>query len=80
MANKKKKISFEDSLDDTDFGLIISAKGELKGMYIPDQMNEMDYMPKKLCKSRRCVWYGYCNRFGNYTLMRRERKRNSRIY
>ena len=48
MANKKKKISFEDSLDDTDFGLIISAKGELKGMYIPDQMNEMDYMPQEI--------------------------------
>ena len=58
MANKKKKISFEDSLDDTDFGLIISAKGELKGMYIPDQMNEMDYMPRKLCKSSKTymVW------------------------
>ena len=48
MANKKKKISFEDSLDDTDFGLIISAKGELKGMYIPYQMNEMDYMPQEI--------------------------------
>ena len=48
MANKKKKISFEDSLEDTDFGLIISAKGELKGMYIPDQMNEMDYMPQEI--------------------------------
>lgn len=48
MANTKKKISFEDSLDDTDFGLIISAKGELKGMYIPDQMNEMDYMPQEI--------------------------------
>ena len=48
MANKKKKISFEDSLDDTDFGLIISAKGQLKGMYIPDQMNEMDYMPQEI--------------------------------
>ena len=32
----KKKISFEDSLEDTDFGLIISSKGELKGMYMPD--------------------------------------------
>ena len=44
----KKKISFEDSLEDTDFGLIISAKGELKGMYIPEQMEEIDYVPAEI--------------------------------
>ena len=44
----KKKISFEDSLDDTDFGLIISADGQLKGMYMPEQMEEIDYVPEKI--------------------------------
>ena len=44
----RKKISFEESLEDTDFGLIISAKGELKGMYIPEQMEEMDYVPAEI--------------------------------
>tara|TARA_Y100001954_G_C15267579_1_gene340463 strand:- start:18 stop:218 length:201 start_codon:yes stop_codon:yes gene_type:complete len=46
----KKKISFEDSLEDTDFGLIISAKGELKGMYVPEQMEEIDYVPAEIMK------------------------------
>ena len=44
----KKKISFEDSLDETDFGLIISADGQLKGMYMPEQMEEIDYVPEKI--------------------------------
>ena len=44
----KKKISFEDSLEDTDFGLIISADGQLKGMYMPEQMEEIDYVPEKI--------------------------------
>ena len=46
----KKKISFEDSLEDTDFGLIISAKGELKGMYVQDKMEDMDYVPQEIMK------------------------------
>ena len=44
----KKKISFEDSLDDTDFGLIISSKGELKGMYMPEGADEVDYVPEEI--------------------------------
>ena len=44
----KKKISFEDSLDETDFGLIISADGQLKGMYMPELMEEIDYVPEKI--------------------------------
>ena len=44
----KKKISFEDSLEDTDFGLIISAKGELKGMYMPAGAEEVDYVPQEI--------------------------------
>ena len=44
----KKKISFEDSLEDTDYGLIISADGQLKGMFMPEQREEVDYVPKKI--------------------------------
>ena len=44
----KKKLSFEDSLEDTDFGLIISAKGELKGMYMPEVAEEVDYVPQEI--------------------------------
>ena len=46
----KKKISFEDSLDDTDFGLIIRSKGELKGMYMPDGAEEVDYVPEEIVR------------------------------
>lgn len=44
----KKKVSFEDSLEDTDFGLIISSKGELKGMYMPEGKDELDYVPEEI--------------------------------
>ena len=44
----KKKVSFEDSLDDTDFGLIISSKGELKGMYMPDGAEDVDFVPEEI--------------------------------
>ena len=44
----KKKISFEDSLEDTDFGLIISSKGELKGMYMPDGAEDVDFVPEEI--------------------------------
>ena len=44
----KKKISFEDSLEDTDYGLIISADGQLKGMFMPEQREEVDYVPEKI--------------------------------
>ena len=44
----KKKLSFEDSLEDTDFGLIISSKGELKGMYMPAGAEEVDFVPEEI--------------------------------
>ena len=44
----KKKISFEESLEDTDFGLIIGSKGELKGMYMPAGAEEVDYVPQEI--------------------------------
>ena len=46
----KKKVSFEDSLDDTDFGLIISSKGELKGMYMPEGADEeqIGFVPEEI--------------------------------
>jgi len=44
----KKKLSFEDSLEDTDFGLIISSKGELKGMYMPEGADEVEYVPEEI--------------------------------
>ena len=45
----KKKISFEDSLEDTDYGLIIGAEGELKGLFIPDSEEE-EQIPVEIYK------------------------------
>mgnify|MGYP000639811535 CR=1 FL=1 len=35
-------IEFEDALEDDDWGLIISASGELKGLFIPEGKEEED--------------------------------------
>ncbi len=37
-----KKITFEESLEDSDWGLIIDSKGNLKGLFIPDGSDEDD--------------------------------------
>lgn len=51
----KKKISFEDSLEDTDYGLIIGAGGELKGLFIPESEDE-DYIPPEIYKILKDVY------------------------
>ena len=46
-------ITFEESLEDDDWGLIISNKGELKGLFIPEGKEE-DLVPEvivSLCKT-----------------------------
>ena len=37
-----EKVTFEDSLGDEDWGLIISKDGKLKGLFIPDGKDEDD--------------------------------------
>jgi len=37
-----KKVTFEDALEDTDWGLIIDNKGRLKGLFVPDGCDEDD--------------------------------------
>ena len=37
-----KKITFEESLGENDWGLIIDSKGRLKGLFIPEGSNEDD--------------------------------------
>lgn len=36
----KKTTTFDNALDEDDFGLIISSKGELKGLWIPEGKDE----------------------------------------
>ena len=37
-----KKVTFEESLDTTDWGLIVDKDGTLKGLFIPDGADEND--------------------------------------
>ena len=51
-----KKITFEESLDDDDWGLIIDKNGRLKGLFIPNGSDE-DEVPDSIIQL--C-----CNQFG----------------
>ena len=47
-----EKITFEQSLEEDDWGIIIGKNGELKGMFIPEGAEETD-VPEvivKMCK------------------------------
>lgn len=45
------KITFEESLEEDDWGIIIGKNGELKGMFIPEGEKETDVPPVivKMC-------------------------------
>ena len=51
-----KRITFEESLEASDWGLIIDSKGNLKGLFIPDGSTEDD-VPENIIQL--C-----CNQFG----------------
>ena len=45
----KKKVSFEDALGNDDFGLIIDKDCNLKGLYVPDNVDdELDFVPDSI--------------------------------
>ena len=43
-----KKIDFESSLTEDDYGLIIGNDGDLKGMFVPDACEEMEFVPEAI--------------------------------
>ena len=43
-----KRIAFEDALEDDDFGLIIGKDGSLKGMFVPIEFEDEDYVPDEI--------------------------------
>jgi hypothetical protein len=43
-----KKIDFEESLQDDDYGLIIGRNGDLKGMFVPDTCEELETVPQAI--------------------------------
>jgi len=48
--SQNKMINFEDSLDPTDFGLIISKDGELKGLFIPEDKEAPEFIPDSIVR------------------------------
>ena len=43
-----KRIAFEDALEEDDFGLIIGKDGSLKGMFVPTEYEDEDYIPEEI--------------------------------
>ena len=43
-----KRIAFEDALEDDDFGLIIGKDGSLKGMFVPEEFEDEDFVPEEI--------------------------------
>lgn len=45
----KKKLDFETAMGEDDFGLIIGKNGELKGLFVPDNLDEkLDFVPETI--------------------------------
>ena len=47
MSHKQIELEFKQSLDTTDYGLIVGCDGMLKGIWVPEGMEEQD-IPKAL--------------------------------
>jgi hypothetical protein len=46
---RQSKLDFESSMGKDDFGLIIGKNGELKGLFVPDSLDEeLDFMPEAI--------------------------------
>lgn len=43
-----KMIDFESALAEDDFGLIIGKNGELKGLFVPEGADDMDFVPETI--------------------------------
>ena len=56
-----KRIAFEDALEDDDFGLIIGKDGSLKGMFVPQEFEDEDFINnhKLLNQFREHLNYGH---------------------
>jgi|TARA_B110000977_G_scaffold86978_1_gene115814 hypothetical protein len=42
MSHKQITLEFKQSLSDTDYGLIVGADGMLKGIWVPEDMDDQD--------------------------------------
>lgn len=46
----EKQLNFEEAMEEDDFGLIISKTGDLKGLFVPQEYEEADYVPEAIVK------------------------------
>jgi hypothetical protein len=44
----EKQLKFEEAMEEDDFGLIIGKNGDLKGLFVPEEYEEVDYVPKAI--------------------------------
>lgn len=51
----EEDIGLEDAFDDTDFGIIISSEGDLKGLYIPASMDD-EFVPEVIIEILETHW------------------------
>ena len=42
MSHKQVELEFKKSLEATDYGLIVGCEGELKGIWVPESMENQD--------------------------------------
>jgi|TARA_B100001741_G_C16506094_1_gene577188 hypothetical protein len=52
---ENNKITLDNSLDSDDYGLIVSKNGELKGIWIPDTVEDKENFPKAIANL--CINY-----------------------
>lgn len=44
----EKQLKFEETMEEDDFGLIIGKNGDLKGLFVPQEYEEVDYVPEAI--------------------------------
>jgi hypothetical protein len=44
----EKQLKFEEAMEEDDFGLIIGKNGDLKGLFVPQEYEEVDYVPEAI--------------------------------
>jgi len=52
----QKQVKFENAMEDDDFGLIIGKDGELKGLFVPEEYDAMDYVPHTIVEILKKVY------------------------
>jgi hypothetical protein len=47
---EEHKLTLQDTLENDDYGLIVSKNGELKGIWIPESVSDKDNFPEEIAE------------------------------